>query len=110
MMLMALVSVFVMTGCADAPEDVLEKWSEAILAGDKAAADEFVTADAKDKENAFMIALVSHNKDEAAKWFDKLKAGEVVVDGDNAEVKVDGTKVRLKKVDGKWLIDEVELN
>ena len=47
---------------------------------------------------------------EYVKWFDKLKAGEVVVDGDNAEVKVDGTKVRLKKVDGKWLIDEVELN
>ena len=58
MMLMAFVSVFVMTGCGDAPEDVVAKWGEAVLAGDKAAADELVTDESK-KLNGLIILLAS---------------------------------------------------
>ncbi len=40
------------------------------------------------------------------KKLDEYLSGEIVVDGDNAEIKVEGkNEVRLKKVDGKWLID-----
>ena len=107
MMLMAFVSVFVMTGCGDAPEDVVAKWGEAVLAGDKAAADELVTDESK-KLNGLIILLASDEdgKVEMRKTLDEYQSGEIVVDGDNAEIKVEGkTEVRLKKVDGKWLID-----
>ena len=105
MMLMAFVSVFVMTGCGDAPEDVVAKWGEAVLAGDKAAADELVTDESK-KLNGLIILLASDDDKKIRKKLDEYQSGEIVVDGDNAEIKVEGkTEVRLKKVDGKWLID-----
>jgi hypothetical protein len=106
MMLMAVVSVFVMTGCADSPDEVVAQWGEAILAGDKAAADEFVTAGSKDA-NALMILAATADKEDFQKGLTELEEkGEVVINGDKAEIKVDGkTEFILKKVDGDWKID-----
>ena len=107
MMLCGVFSLFIFAGCADSPDEVVAQWGEAVLAGDKAAADELVTDESK-KLNGLIILLASDEDKKVVmrKELDEYLSGEIVVDGDNAEIKVEGkTEVRLKKVDGKWLID-----
>ncbi len=106
MMLCGVFSLFIFAGCADSPDEVVADWGAAIMAGDKAAADEFVTADSKDA-NALMILAATADKEDFQKGLDELKEkGEVVINGDKAEIKVDGkTEFILKKVDGDWKID-----
>ena len=55
---MRCVFTLIFAGCADSPDEVVAQWGEAVLAGDKAAADELVTDESK-KLNVLIILLAS---------------------------------------------------
>lgn len=113
MMLMAAVSVFVMTGCTEAPNKVVSKWGAAIIAGDKAAASEAVVNTEASKEmNEFFLKSFKEGNEETQGKFKAAveKIGEAKINGDTAEVEMvfsknDKATLVLKKVDGKWKID-----
>jgi len=54
MMLMAVASVFVMTGCADSPDEVVTKWGAATIANDKATSEECVTSGSNEINEFFL--------------------------------------------------------
>ena len=108
MMLGGICSLFIFAGCSESPMDAVEEWSNAIILGDEAKANEMSTEDSE-FFNQVWIAYVKSDPEHLIAFkelIDKIEAGEVVIDGDRAEIKVDGkVQLVLKKVDKKWLVD-----
>lgn len=108
MMLMAVASVFVMTGCADSPDEVVTKWGAAIIANDKVTSEECVTSGSKEINEFFLEGYKNGNEEYKAKFAtDIAQVGEPEIDGDTAKVVIGDNKITfiLKKVDGEWKID-----
>ena len=104
-----IASAFIMAGCSDSPEEVVQKWGNAIVNGDKAAADKLVTPGDKGdnaKGNEFIIEMYKdckpNEQDSFKNAFDNI--GKAEVNGDTAKITVNNIRFSLKKVDGKWKI------
>lgn len=105
MTLLAAASTFIMTGCADSPEEVVQNWGNAIISGDKAAADKLLAPGTDARINEFFIQGYKndkHNQDSFKNAFENI--GKAEVNGDSAKIEVAKLHFSLKKVDGKWKI------
>ena len=91
----------------------MEEWGNAIILGDEAKANERSTEDSE-FFNQVWIAYVKSDPEHLIAFkelIDKIEAGEVVIDGDRAEIKVDGkVQLVLKKVDKKFGFENKEEN
>ena len=109
----AFVSLFILTGCADSPKKVAEKWFKVLIDGDLKAANAVSTAKTQAKNAEVIHYLFIHTEE----W-DKIKQKKTqfvkeTIDGDKATVivKSEGEKgddITLVKQDGKWLVDTSE--
>ena len=110
LMLVSLSAVFIFAGCSDSPRDVAVNWYGAILDGDAKKANEYSTENTQ-AANAFLAGAMAAQKnkeqiEEAKSKIKELKKAEEKINGDTAELIVDGEKVMdLKKVDGEWKVD-----
>ncbi len=100
-----------------AVKDTAETFLKAIIAGDFAKSQSLVTPETHEKWGDF-LQIVADNLDQETKELIKtsqIKVSDIVVTGNDAEVicteKIpyfaqESTVLHLKKVDGKWLINE----
>lgn len=119
----AATSMFFFTACSDSPSEVVEEFADAMKDIDLEEAKEYTTGKAR-KDITKMIEEMEKAPEsmkatlqEALKkeMGDKMSKMEVVsedIDGENATVKVkfmvvEEDKVTLKKVDGKWKINDL---
>lgn len=109
----ASLAMLLLAGCGDSrgdsPENVAQKYMDALAAGDLDAMNKVSTAQTA-KLNGFLVAAVSNDpkKDEKlAKIKDGIKFTKTEIDGDNAKVYAEDDKnpMTLKKVDGEWKVD-----
>ena len=108
MLLGAICSIFVLTGCSDSPKDAAKEWGAALILGDEAKANARSTKGSELINQAFIARLKSDPEYviKFKKELDDLLAGEEVINGDKAEIKVNGkTQMTFKLVDKKWLVD-----
>ena len=108
-MLLAVVGVFVFTGCEDSPQDVVEIWATAIVDGDLKTANEYST-ERTHVLNALMVGMMSEEENSGAEKFkanvDKIADAKVEIEDDVAKVYVEkDDPITLKKVDGEWKVD-----
>ena len=120
MVLCTVVGVTLLSGCSKSPEGVVKAWHKAILNGDKAAANKFVTGNNAKTATKMMIDEVKSlrkkakkDDDDAAdklKAFENFKVGKAEIEDEKAEVTVsygdDEMTYKLKKTDKGWKIKD----
>lgn len=106
-LLAILSATIIFTGCTKSPEEVVEKWAEAILDGDIEEANEYSTRNMKDTNKNF-IEIV-----EEPKYTDRYKFSLIItlsvdpiIDGNEAFL----PGVYLKKRNGEWKIESADKN
>lgn len=108
LMLGGICSLFIFAGCSESPADAVAQWGAGIILGDEETAAKFSTEDSK-LGNKLLIKRTQEDAEyllSFTKELEQLAEGEVVIEGDRAEIKIDGKiKMVLKKVNDKWLVD-----
>ncbi len=107
--IIASLSVLFVAGCGDSPEDVAQKYIDALVKGDLAAMNEVSTAKTA-QLNGFLIAAMENDpkKEQKKKELEAelSNISKVEINGDSADVYFgDGKPITLKKVDGEWKVD-----
>ena len=103
----ASAGLMLLTGCKDSPAKITKKFVEATQEGDEKAALELVSGKAM-REQARSQARAGLR----TKALKNAKFGNPIIEDDEATVDVTYEvtgKVRLKKIDGKWKIVDVDL-
>ena len=107
MMVVAALSVLIFAGCADKPQEVAQKWGEAIISGDLAGANEY-SSPVTHPINEAIIRDFAENAEHKARFesnWQKLSSAEVAIDGDIAFIIIDGkAELALIRIDGKWKV------
>ena len=111
----AVLAVFLFAGCGgDAPEEVMKQWHEALIAGDLEKANALSTTETQTL-NKLVIALLKNERDNnggpQTRDIRSTTVEKVTINGDHAILhyhtdKHSGKKMKLVKLNGKWLVDE----
>ena len=112
-LMLALCGLLFITGCADSPQDVAKKYTQALYDGDLAEANKYSTK----KTHAFNEIVINASKDKKSDK-DKAKLKEALDSIDDSTEQIDGNTAKLisgkktiailQKVDGDWKVDVVK--
>ena len=107
MALSVLGCMLIMSGCAETPQQVAQKWGEAIINGDLAAANNYSSPETH-QVNETIIKDMAENAEHRATFeahLQQVANSEVFIDGDVAQIIIDGKAVlALVKVNGSWKV------
>lgn len=104
-MLAILSATIIFTGCTKSPNEVVEKWSEAILDGDIKEANEYSTKNMKET-NKHLISMTDRPVDiDSLKLIFKIALSvDPIIDGNEAFL----PGINLKKRNDEWKIESIE--
>ncbi len=106
-LLAILSATIIFTGCTKSPNEVVEKWSEAILDGDIKEANEYSTKNMKETNKYFITeAEEPINIDTLETIFKFALSVDPIIDGNEAFL----PGIQLKKINDEWKIESVDKN
>lgn len=104
-LLAILSATIIFTGCTKSPNEVVEKWAEAILDGNIKEANEYSTKNMKDTNKNFIEIVENPIYTDRYKLYLIITLSvDPIIDGNEAFL----PGIQLKKINDEWKIESVD--